>query len=285
MVEFFCAQNGPARWQRPQPLDPGGLRVGVLKSFHWHQCRICLKSANVSYRPVTNVSISVLNDCSFVPRPRTISNQQILEAAKRCFLEQGPHVSMEVIAEDLGVSSQAILKRFGSKQEIILAAMAPADEATWIPLVEAGPNEHPIRQQLTEILEELATFFVQMARQISVLQFSGVDPRHLMDRYDEAPPLRDIRVLATWLDRAAERNLIRSIDSKAMAMMMLTSMHGPAMLTDMLGQHPTGHSQSQYVNFVVDIVLQGLHCDSDTSIPDTRTGQQETTLPTAFHQA
>ncbi|MEP3481188.1 MAG: TetR/AcrR family transcriptional regulator [Fuerstiella sp.] len=197
-----------------------------------------------------------------MPRPRTISNQQILDAAKRCFLDQGPHVSMEVIAEDLGVSSQAILKRFGSKQEVMLAAMAPADEAAWIPLVEAGPSDQPIRQQLTEILEELATFFVQLARQISVLRFSGIDPRDLMSRYDEAPPLRDIRILAAWLDQAAQQNFIRQIDSRAMAMMMLTSMHGPAMLTDMLGKHPTGHSQSQYVNFVVDIVLQGLESNS-----------------------
>lgn len=164
---------------------------------------------------------------------------------------------MEVIAEDLAVSSQAILKRFGSKQKLMLAAMAPKD-AEWIPVVEAGPDDRPIRQQLTNLLEELATFFVDVARQISVLQFSGVDPRDLMSRYDEAPPLRDIRILAAWLDRAAERGLIRPIDSKAMAMMMLTSMHGPAMLTDMLGKHPTGHSQSDYVNFVVDIVLQGL---------------------------
>lgn len=192
-----------------------------------------------------------------VPRPRTISNQQILESAKRCFLQQGPHASMELIAEDLGVSSQAVLKRFGSKQKLILAAMAP-EEARWIPLVESGPDNRPIRQQLTELLEELATFFVQIARQISVLRFSGIDPRDLMSRYDEAPPLRDIRVLGAWLNRAAERKLIRPIDSNAMAMMMLTSMHGPAMLTDMLGKHPTGHSQSDYVNFVVDILLQGL---------------------------
>lgn len=185
---------------------------------------------------------------------------------------------MDVIADELGVSSQAILKRFGSKQEVMLAAMAPPDQAAWIPLVEAGPSDQPIRVQLTDILEQLSTFFVQLARQISVLRFSGIDPRDLMDRYDEAPPLRDIRVLAAWLDQAAQQKLIRQIDSRAMAMMMLTSMHGPAMLTDMLGKHPTGHSQSQYVNFVVDIVLQGLEFDSADSpsapvLNDTNTPQ------------
>ena len=220
-----------------------------------------------------------------MPRPRTISNQQILEAAKCCFLEQGPHVNTEVIAKDLGVSSQAILKRFGSKQELMLAALAPDDEAAWIPLVEAGPNDQPIRQQLTMILEELATFFVQLARQISVLHFSGINPRNLMDRYDEPPPLRDIRILAAWLDRAANKKLIRPVDSSAMAMMMLTSMHGPAMLTDMLGKHPTGHSQCQYVNFVTDIVLQGLQPESEKSSDfSVQTSPPKTTQTNAVKQ-
>lgn len=188
---------------------------------------------------------------------------------------------MEVIAGDLGVSSQAILKRFGSKQKLLLAAMAP-EEASWIPLVEAGPDDRPIREQLTSLLEELATFFVQVARQISVLRFSGVDPRDLMSRYEEAPPLRDIRILAAWLDRAAERKLIRPIDSRAMAMMMLTSMHGPAMLTDMLGKHPTGHSQTEYVNFVVDIVLLGLESEGHKSSPNGRNSKRKPKQATAL---
>ena len=41
-------------------------------------------------------------------------------------------------------------------------------------------------------------------------------------------------------------------------MLMLTSMHGPAMLTDMLGRHPTGHSRDEYVAFMVNVLLQGL---------------------------
>lgn len=193
-----------------------------------------------------------------MPRPRTISDDQILDAAKSCFLEQGPHASLELIATELGVSTQAILKRFGSKQQLMLTAVAPADDASWIPLVEAGPDDRPVRDQLVEIMQELEAFFVQMARQISVLRFSGVDPRDLMSRYEEAPPLRDIRVLAGWLERASEQQLIAPTDSRAMAMMMLTSMHGPAMLTDMMGHHPTGHSSAEYVKFVVNTLLHGL---------------------------
>jgi len=191
-------------------------------------------------------------------RPRTISDDQILQTALECFLEHGPSVSTDVIAEKLGVSPQALFKRFNNKHDLMLAAVAPCGDAPWIPSVEAGPDDRPFSDQLSEILHELAEFFVDISRRMSVLRWSNLDPREMMEKHAEPPPLVDLRVLSGWLERAAERGLIRPIDFKATAMMMLTSMHGPAMLTDMLGKHPTGHSRDEYVACMVDILLQGM---------------------------
>ena len=191
-------------------------------------------------------------------RPRTISDAQILQTARDCFFEHGPSVATDVIAERLGVSPQALFKRFHSKHDLMIAAVAPTGQAPWIPMVEAGPDDRALPEQLTDILMELAEFFVDISRRMSVLRWSGMDPKKILERYDEAPPLVDIRVLSGWLERAADRGLIREIDFRATAMMMLTSMHGPAMLTDMLGQHPTGHSRIEYVSFMVDMLLQGM---------------------------
>lgn len=191
-------------------------------------------------------------------RPRTISDQQILEAARDCFLEHGPSVATDVIAERLGVSPQALFKRFQNKQELMLTALVPDGQPSWIPLVEAGPDDRSLEEQLTGILSELAEFFVDISRRMSVLRWSGMAPQDLFSRFDEPPPLVDIRVLAGWLRRASGRGLIRDIDFRATAMLMLTSMHGPAMLSDMLGQHPTGHTQEEYVAFMVNTLLQGL---------------------------
>ncbi|MDG1894394.1 MAG: TetR/AcrR family transcriptional regulator [Fuerstiella sp.] len=198
-------------------------------------------------------------------RPRTISDEQILQTARDCFLQHGPSVATDVIADQLGVSPQALFKRFHSKQDLMLAAIAPSGKAPWIPLVEAGPNDRSLDEQLTEILQELADFFVDISRRMSVLRWSGIDPKDLLARYDEAPPLVDIRVLSGWLRRAADRGLIRDIDFRATAMLMLTSMHGPAMLTDMLGKHPTGHTQGEYVSYMVDVLLQGLRPRNENS--------------------
>ena len=196
-------------------------------------------------------------------RPRTISDDQILQTALDCFLEHGPSVATDVIAERLGVSPQALFKRFNNKNDLMIAAVAPREPAPWIPMVEAGPDDRPLAEQLSEILCELAEFFVDISRRMSVLRWSNLDPRKIMAMYDEPPPIVDLRVLSEWLKRAASRKLIRPIDFKATAMMMLTSMHGPAMLTDMLGHHPTGHTRDQYVACMVEMLLQGM-------LPETR---------------
>jgi AcrR family transcriptional regulator len=193
-----------------------------------------------------------------VARPQTVTDEQILDAALQCFLEHGPAVATEVIAQQLNVSPQALLKRFGSKHELMLAAVRPATLVSSIPALQTGPDDRPLAEQLTELLNEVAVFFVEMARRMAVLRWSSVDCRDLMNGCDEPPPLQDIRALAAWFERAADRQLVRSTDFRVIATMLLSALHGPTMLTDLLGRHPTGHSTTEYVRILVDVVLNGL---------------------------
>lgn len=200
-------------------------------------------------------------------RPQTVSNEQILKTACRCFLEHGPSVSTETIASELGVSSQALLKRFQTKRELLLASILPPETAAWIPPVEAGPDDRPVRVQLSEIVDQLAEYYVDIARRMLVLQFAGFNPDELKGRYKELPPLRNIRIVASWFERAADQELIRRTDFQVVAMTVLCALHGQAMLTGFLGRHPTRHSRSEYVDAVVDLILRGLTEQTDPPAP------------------
>lgn len=195
-------------------------------------------------------------------RPRTVSDQQILEAALACFLEHGPSVSTELIASQIGISSQAIFKRFNSKQDLLIECLRCCETPAWIEIVEQGPDQRPFSDQLFEILESLSSFFAETVRKLELLRWSGIPIQELMSQFEEPPPIRDIRVISKWLQRCHELGLIRKVDFDATALAVLTSMHGPAMLREFLGKAPTGHTQTEYISHHVNLLTYGLTTSS-----------------------
>jgi len=191
-------------------------------------------------------------------RPQTVTDDEILQATLDCILERGSSVSLDVIAGKLGVSAQALLKRFHSKKELVFAALRPPEDCPWHQLVLAGPTEAPVEEQLHDIAREMSLFFVDIVRRFAVLRFSGLDPRTMLQSYSEPPPLVDIRVLCEWFDRAAERGFVRSGDHRTTALMLMSALHTPAMLEDCMGCHPISDDREQNLKAIVDLLIAGL---------------------------
>ncbi len=82
-------------------------------------------------------------------RPQTVSDTQILNTALECFLQHGPEVSTETIARQLNVSPQALLKRFGTKQKLMMSALKQVMLSSSVPELLAEPDDRPVEQQLT----------------------------------------------------------------------------------------------------------------------------------------
>ncbi|HEY9182138.1 MAG TPA: helix-turn-helix domain-containing protein, partial [Gammaproteobacteria bacterium] len=77
-------------------------------------------------------------------RPRQVSDEAILEAARACLLRDGPGVAIARIAEEVGISAPAVLKRFGTKEQLVTRALL--SEAP--PNLSSGPDPGPLRPQL-----------------------------------------------------------------------------------------------------------------------------------------
>lgn len=60
-------------------------------------------------------------------RPRQISDEQILTTMCSCVLSHGPQVSLDLVAKELGVTGPALLKRFGTREELMLRALRPPE--------------------------------------------------------------------------------------------------------------------------------------------------------------
>ena len=124
-------------------------------------------------------------------RPRTISDEQLLEAARDVFLEHGPGASVGLIAQRLGVSHAALFQRVGSKEQLLLRSLLP--ERARLAQVLAGPAPAPSDPQdcalaLREALATLMSFLRRALPGIVVLRCSGHAPGHAPKHAQERAP-------------------------------------------------------------------------------------------------
>ncbi len=190
-------------------------------------------------------------------RPRQFTDQDLLETARRCFLEHGPAVSTSVIAAQLGVSQAALFKRCGTKQELMLAALRPPDCPTWIEAVASGPDERPAVEQLRELVERIDRFFEQMMPAIHLLRAAGIDPMTVMQGFDVPPPTLAHRTLTAWFSRLHEQGRARIPHPQSAALAFLGAIHSRRMLQHLLGDHGP-QTEPEYLDNVVDLFWNGI---------------------------
>ena len=128
-------------------------------------------------------------------RPRRVSDEEFLEAARTCLLEHGAAVSLDAIARCVGVSGPAVLKRFGTKEQLVTRALlsdAPPD-------LSGGPEPGPLRPQLVAILVRTAKLVANAAPRLATLRAGGVTGAQIA----ENPHPRAARQnLLKWLTKA-----------------------------------------------------------------------------------
>ncbi len=189
-------------------------------------------------------------------RPRQVSDADILAGARRCFLEHGPSVSTTAIASAVGLSQAALFKRFGTKDDLMNAALLPPELPDWVRHVEAGVDERPITEQLLDIATRTSAFFTEVTPCLMTLKASGADMRALMSRYDIPPPVRGHLVLTAWFAQALASDRIGACDPPSVAYMFLGSLHGRAFLNHVGGID--SRPASSFLEEIVSTLWMGL---------------------------
>lgn len=193
-------------------------------------------------------------------RPRTVSDEQILDAARRLIRTRGPHVPVEAIAAEVGVSQQAVLKRFGSRDQLLIATLRPPPTPAFFAALEQGPDRRPFVEQLTEISAAVAALIVSQAQDFAALRWSSASIRDVLVPPDAPPaPLAAIRRVSAWLQRCAERGLIRhDIDAEATALALIGALQARSLFDHLFDQPPIDADHDSYVAVVVDTFERAL---------------------------
>lgn len=196
-------------------------------------------------------------------RPRQVSDEEILEAARQCFIEHGPSVSISVIADKVGVTQPALSKRFGSKKNLLLEAMLPEAIPQWTLSLADGPDERPFAEQLLEIGERGTEYFADLLPRLMVLRNARLDPSEIISRYEVFPPVVSLRALSEWLERAYEKGMIREVDFTQAAMSLMGALHIREFLSH-IGRHAVPEPDyDSYAIQLVDLFMRGLQVESE----------------------
>ena len=183
-------------------------------------------------------------------RPRQISDEEILQGARECFLAHGPGVSTQVIAERLGISQPALFKRFNTKEELMISALLPPLDlpaTSWLKSVRPSEN---FDEQLEELIQVLWESLKIVFPRISVLTMSGIPHEQIHSRFKKLPLLVILDATADWILEAQQKGLVRPEgDPYIWAQTCMGALQGRAAMQYFLRRHFESHADARYQNF------------------------------------
>jgi AcrR family transcriptional regulator len=191
-------------------------------------------------------------------RPKLISDEDLLKKVRAIFIQEGPQVSTEAIAKELGLSQAALFKRFKTKRQLMLAALAPQETPHFIPILTRGPDDRPFEDQLREVLLSIHNFFQEVVPIVSLIQYADISPQDLLSVHEVPPPVKGIRAMTDWLIRCREKGLIADIDAPTVARVLLGAMHVNMFLPLFTQDRVKLTPPKTYIPNVIRLVLNGI---------------------------
>lgn len=182
--------------------------------------------------------------------------QQILDAAKRLFIQHGYHgLSMREIAETLGVSKAALYYHFKDKEELLLAILDSYLDEMEASLAQIQAMRGDARQRVMALVEMILS---QPAEQRAVIRLSSQEMAQLgapaRQAFDQAYHRKFIHRIQAILQDGMERGELRRIDIGVAAWALLGMLY-PYFYPAHSGDLP--HPQDVAVH-LVEIYMDGM---------------------------
>lgn len=153
------------------------------------------------------VNQPILTNPRTVARPRQISDEQILKTMRSSVLQHGPAVSLDLVAAQLNVTSPALIKRFGTRRALMIAALRPSDDNVFLRRVAQGPDDRPLQVQLEEVISSFSEVASDAMPCMFALRESGIPFEEVFPASAEPPQLRALRAMTRWLGQMSDRGL------------------------------------------------------------------------------
>lgn len=159
-------------------------------------------------------------------RRRSISDEQILKAAREVFLEDGPAAATSRVAERAGISEASVFKRFGTKQRLFCLAMRPKGPPEWLGELACRAGTGELRGLLEELVARMIAFYREVLPKLMLLWSNQVMVADLYAHAPEHPLAQSVRGVSRVLEREVEVGRLAPHDTETVARSLIgASMH------------------------------------------------------------
>jgi AcrR family transcriptional regulator len=194
-------------------------------------------------------------------RPKTITNEEILAAARGVFRAQGHAATTRDIAQAAGISEGILYQRFGSKDDLFFASMAPSPPDLEVLLGPDPPTEEPATFVKSVLLRMAAYFCEVIPLALHIMTHPSFDPAALGRASAGAARLSD--ALARRLAWFETHKLIRKATATTTAQLLVSLAHDSALPVSPGGvTHKTGE-----LDAMAAIVWNGIALPAPTERP------------------
>ena len=190
-------------------------------------------------------------------RTPKITNQQILDAAREVFLQQGFSGSTLEIAQQAGICEASIFKRFSTKEALFFAALGIPEVPPWVEEMDSLVGKGDVKQNLIYICQQILQFYHEVMPRLMILRSRGKTLPEMGGNM-ESKPSRDVRILTAFLEREITQGRLRSGDAKTMAHILLGTLMNYVFIGQMNAQTSIPVGEPMFVQHLVEIIWQGI---------------------------
>ena len=188
-------------------------------------------------------------------RPQQVSDERILSVMKQRALVDGPRARLEDVADELGVTVPALLKRFGTREALMLAALKPTSNPEWIAHARQGPDRRDLETQLADLFGRMLAFLAEVVPCLITLRESGIPKEKFMS---EKQPLAGLAALERWLEQGKAQGLVTAGELETAAMAMLGALQGRVFVAHLQKKPISLSRQQAYVQDLARLFTRAL---------------------------
>jgi AcrR family transcriptional regulator len=153
-------------------------------------------------------------------RPPSITDDEILAAARAVFLDRGITATVEEVAARCHVGEATVFRRFPTKQALFLAAMDTAADPPWLATLPCHTEADDIRTALTELATDILAFGRKM---IPLILMKMSNPGFAQGGPPPARLLRAVHALTEFFRVEIEAGRVRARDPQVAARIWMGS--------------------------------------------------------------